>query len=289
MSKCILVAGCGNLACDPDHGLCIVRQQLEAEQGYPEPHRPSTMTVAMQAGAEPRVLHAELPKEAAEAKVDESRVPDRGQYVGLRRPTTGPLPPEPKRQARMDKGRVVITNTPRAGESAEQTAARSPEARAAFKNAVKDSNPKDAIGVLKIALTYVSLPVILEVALGMMEGAFKYGRHNYREAGVRASVYVDATFRHLAAFWEGEDFDPDIQAKCGIDVSHITKAIASLTVLRDSMIRGNWVDDRPPTVAPGWIAKLSRDVETLAKAYPNPVPPVTEIGLRKKTEAVSGR
>jgi hypothetical protein len=159
---------------------------------------------------------------------------------------------------------------------------------------VKDTNPKDAIGVLKVALSYVSLPVILEVALGMMEGGFKYGRHNYREAGVRASVYVDATFRHLALFWEGEDYDPDIFAitadangENGVQVSHITKAIASLTVLRDSMIRGNWVDDRPPAVAPGWLVKLSGDVKKLAKAYPNPVPPVTEIGLSAKKERVS--
>ncbi|SVD92517.1 uncharacterized protein METZ01_LOCUS445371, partial [marine metagenome] len=30
-----------------------------------------------------------------------------------------------------------------------------------------------------------------------MEGAIKYGRHNYRIAGVRASVYIDATIGHL--------------------------------------------------------------------------------------------
>jgi hypothetical protein len=226
---------------------CTARQAQEAEQGYPERDAAYSQ--------EPRVLHADLSREEAERRVDESRVP-------------------PERSI----PRIVERHC---------------DVSSAI-DAVKDTNPKDAIGVLKVALSYVSLPVILEVALGMMEGGFKYGRHNYREAGVRASVYVDATFRHLALFWEGEDYDPDIFAitadangENGVRVSHITKAIASLTVLRDSMIRGNWVDDRPPAVAPGWLVKLSGDVKKLAKAYPNPVPPVTEIGLSAKKERVS--
>jgi hypothetical protein len=33
-------------------------------------------------------------------------------------------------------------------------------------------------------------------------------------------------------------------------LSHIDKAIASLIVLRDSMLQGNWTDDRPPSAAP---------------------------------------
>jgi hypothetical protein len=73
----------------------------------------------------------------------------------------------------------------------------------------------------------------------MMEGAVKYGRHNYRAVGVRSSVYFDAAMRHLGSWWEGENIDPDSQ------LSHIDKAIATLFVLRDSMLQGNLVDDRP--------------------------------------------
>jgi hypothetical protein len=82
--------------------------------------------------------------------------------------------------------------------------------------------------------------VLVEVGLAMLEGAAKYGRHNYRAAGVRASVYVDATFRHLNAWWAGEDIDPDS------GVSHVTKAITSLTVVRDAQFQGKFSDDRPP-------------------------------------------
>lgn len=138
----------------------------------------------------------------------------------------------------------------------------------------KPSNPKDAIAsATKVGLSYISMPVMYEVALGMMEGAMKYGRHNYRVVGVKASVYVDATRRHIDAFWEGEDYDPDSKAR----LSHITKAIASLSVLRDSMIRGNWVDDRPPAVESGWMQRIHAELPKLLAQYPSPVPPYTQV------------
>jgi hypothetical protein len=149
----------------------------------------------------------------------------------------------------------------------------------------KPSNPKDGLGILKVAISCVSLPVLLEVGVGMLEGALKYGRHNYRVVGVRASVYVDATFRHLAAFWEGEDLDPDSAAQ----LSHVTKAITSLTVLRDSMIAGNWVDDRPPVTAPkGWLNALNEKVRALLAQFPTPVPPYIESQYRASLVASGG-
>jgi hypothetical protein len=107
----------------------------------------------------------------------------------------------------------------------------------------KPTNPKDAVGIKKAPLSTVSAAVLAEVGVGMLEGALKYGRHNYRGVGVRASVYYDATIRHLFSWWEGEDTDPDSQ------LSHVTKAICSLVVLRDAMIQGKCEDDRPPRSA----------------------------------------
>ncbi|MCH8137337.1 MAG: hypothetical protein IH926_00005 [Proteobacteria bacterium] len=106
----------------------------------------------------------------------------------------------------------------------------------------KDSNPKDAIGSRKVGLSMIPRPVLYERALAMLGGSLKYARHNYRIAGVRASVYRDATDRHLDAWWEGEDIDEES------GLNHITKAIASLAVMRDAMINGMFVDDRPPKV-----------------------------------------
>lgn len=105
---------------------------------------------------------------------------------------------------------------------------------------IKSTNPKDAIGCRKVPMSVVPAGVLLEVALGMLEGACKYGRHNYRAIGVRASVYYDAAIGHLMDWWEGDDIDADS------DLSHVTKAICSLVVLRDAMLQGKFNDDRPP-------------------------------------------
>jgi len=86
--------------------------------------------------------------------------------------------------------------------------------------------------------------VVMEMALGMMEGGRKYGRHNFRKAGVRASVYYDATTRHLADAFEGTETDKDS------GLPHLVKALSSSHVLLDSMVMGNWVDDRPIRILP---------------------------------------
>ena len=129
----------------------------------------------------------------------------------------------------------------------------------------KETNPKDSIGVLKSPVHYVSAPVVFELGLAMLEGATKYGGHNYRVAGVRASVYYDAARRHIDAFWEGESTDP------ASGLPHIIKAIACLVVLRDGQLMENWVDDRPPRLPSGLDtgrlnAKAKEIIERLAGA-----------------------
>lgn len=127
--------------------------------------------------------------------------------------------------------------------------------------ASKPSNPKDVVGIRKVSLSVLPTPVMWEVSLGMMEGALKYGRHNYRAIGVRASVYYDATQRHLTDWWEGQDIDPASR------LNHITKAISSLTVLRDAMIRDNWEDDRPPATNPQFLVDLNERASELVDQY----------------------
>lgn len=124
----------------------------------------------------------------------------------------------------------------------------------------KLSNPKDMVGSKKAPLSTLPFRVLWRIGLAMLEGALKYGRHNYRAVGVRASVYFDGTQRHLGAWWEGQDNDPDS------GFNHIDKAIASLMVLRDSMLRGNWVDDRPPASADEW-AELNREAARITDMY----------------------
>jgi len=127
-------------------------------------------------------------------------------------------------------------------------------------SSMKDTNPKDAIGCMKSPMSTVPSCVLAEIGVAMLEGSAKYGRHNYRLAGIRASIYFDATMRHLFAWWDaGEDIDPDS------GMSHITKAITSLIVLRDAMINNMCTDDRAPS-CPEFYKELNiKSAEILTK------------------------
>ena len=125
---------------------------------------------------------------------------------------------------------------------------------------VKATNPKDACGVKKVPISGFPVPVILEAGLVKLHGDLKYGRYNWRDAGVRGSVYYDACFRHLAAWWEGEDLDPDS------GVHHLSHAITGLAVLRDAMIHDNWTDDRPKETL-GFVKELNKKAEEMIEKH----------------------
>jgi Domain of unknown function (DUF5664) len=147
----------------------------------------------------------------------------------------------------------------------------------------KPTNPKDALGIKKVPMSTISAPVLAELGVAMLEGAMKYGRHNYRVIGVRGSVYYDAVMRHMLSWWEGEDVDPDS------GLNHITKAIASLVVIRDSMIQGNLVDDRPPPSEEGWINEFNKRVQGLIDKYPNPVKPYVRETTKRENASGNGQ
>lgn len=134
---------------------------------------------------------------------------------------------------------------------------------------LKQSNPKDAVGIRKARwFSYIPLRVMIGVGMAMLEGARKYGRHNYRRIGVRASVYVDAAVcGHLMPWMEGQDIDPES------GLNHLDKAIASLMVLRDAVYQGNMIDDRPPSVADWDELSKASNAATVAiiERYPKPV------------------
>lgn len=131
-------------------------------------------------------------------------------------------------------------------------------------------NPKDAAGRSKPPMSTIPANVLMELGVAMMEGALKYGRHNYRTIPVEASVYYDATMRHLMTWWEGEDID------LASGVSHITKAIASLVVLRDALMQETMKDDRPPKSLV-WFEPLVEQTENLIRKHPESVTPCTEV------------
>jgi hypothetical protein len=105
---------------------------------------------------------------------------------------------------------------------------------------VKPSNPKDSIGAKKAMVGLV--PDIPDEYLAFLEGALKYGRFNWRAAGVRVSIYHDAIRRHLSKFWNGEDADKKTRVK------HLLSIIACCKIMLDAERCGKLEDDRPPKV-----------------------------------------
>lgn len=102
-----------------------------------------------------------------------------------------------------------------------------------------DENPKTAFGAQKTQLQLIPPPALTAEAKAFEEGARKYGAYNWREKNVSSSVYQGATLRHILAWYDGEDNNPET------GVSHLAHARACLGILLDAMANNKLNDDRP--------------------------------------------
>jgi hypothetical protein len=108
------------------------------------------------------------------------------------------------------------------------------------------ANPKQAYGDKKAPLHLVPGSAMVHIAMGLKEGSRKYGAFNWRDTNVEAQTYVGATLRHLMAYVDGEDIDPESGNH------HLSHAMASLAILVDAMESDKLIDNRPvsgPTAA----------------------------------------
>lgn len=110
----------------------------------------------------------------------------------------------------------------------------------AKKNSVsaKPTNPKDMIGSNKLPLHLWPNTATAYGCVAMLNGMLKYGRSNFRAIGVRASIYQDAAKRHIDAWFEGEECDPDD------GVPHLSAALACIAIIIDAKCAGKLNDDR---------------------------------------------
>lgn len=102
-----------------------------------------------------------------------------------------------------------------------------------------DDNPKTKFGVMKAPLHLVPPMAIICLANAFKVGAEKYGAYNWRDKTVSKSVYYGACLRHMLAWWDGEDTDPETGNH------HLDHAMACLAIIRDGESVGNINDDRP--------------------------------------------
>jgi len=100
------------------------------------------------------------------------------------------------------------------------------------------NDPKGAIGATKTPLALIP-PIAMEQTAWVHKlGSAKYGPFNWRDTGVCATTYVAAIMRHLNAWRDGEDLDPES------GISHIAHVACSCNILLDAQNCGMLQDDR---------------------------------------------
>lgn len=128
----------------------------------------------------------------------------------------------------------------------------------------KPSNPKDMIGSDKVPMSLVTGTTKAYLALAHLEGHLKYGLVNWREAGVRASIYLDAIERHFEKFKDGGEW-ADEKTK----VPHLASIMACCSIILDAHLVGKLTDDRPKSnqALPQLIDDLSENVKHLKELF----------------------
>jgi hypothetical protein len=102
-----------------------------------------------------------------------------------------------------------------------------------------DDNPKTVFGEAKPKISDTPTIGIREMGRVFTMGAAKYGRFNWREHTVSSTVYYDAAFRHLAAWFDGEDADPES------GLHHLAHVMACVNIIMDAQANGKLNDNRP--------------------------------------------
>jgi hypothetical protein len=114
-------------------------------------------------------------------------------------------------------------------------------------------NPKDRVACDRLPLDLWPLTATTMASVAMLNGALKYGRANWRRIPVKATVYLAACQRHMAAWLDGEEADEE-------GVPHLASMLASLAIIVDAKAAGTLIDDRP---AAGGYRSLATELTPL--------------------------
>jgi len=103
---------------------------------------------------------------------------------------------------------------------------------------LNNTDPKQAAGSKKTPLGLIPAPAMEEIANVLKLGASKYGEYNWRKTVVSTNTYVHAILRHLNAWRDGEDLDPESAR------SHIAHIAAGCCILLDAKACNTLHDNR---------------------------------------------
>lgn len=101
-----------------------------------------------------------------------------------------------------------------------------------------DTNPKRQYGVASVPLNMWSPLASAYGALGLYNGALKYGKANFANTPVEASIYIAAAMRHLSAWASGQEDDP------ADGVPNLGGVLANIAILLEARAAGMLIDDR---------------------------------------------
>jgi len=101
-----------------------------------------------------------------------------------------------------------------------------------------DKNLKTLAALNKPRMSDVPPIALYALGAAMSDGKDKYGRFNWRETGATSSVFYDAMMRHLADWYNGEDYAGDS------NISHLGHIMASCAIILDSQAQLSLNDDR---------------------------------------------
>jgi hypothetical protein len=103
-------------------------------------------------------------------------------------------------------------------------------------------NPKDLAATRdkKPPLARLEHVADIEIAKALETGAVKYGKKNYHTIPILAEVYGGAIRRHIGAWLDGEDIDPES------GLNHLAHIGANVHVLLAAIHYGQFRDDRGP-------------------------------------------
>jgi hypothetical protein len=120
----------------------------------------------------------------------------------------------------------------------------------------------------KVDLSLIPYTALIEEAKGFMFGEKKYARDNFKE-GLASHRLVAASLRHILAWHEGEDLDPESGA------NHLGHARCCLAMLLECERLGTLQDTR--------FKPKKKEAEKIITAPENSL---TETGLQEEKEKV---
>ena len=107
-----------------------------------------------------------------------------------------------------------------------------------LQSSIAPDDPKGAAGAKKAPMWLLPAHALQQTSWVHKLGSEKYGPYNWRKTSVCATTYISAIMRHLDAWRDGEDNDPES------GVSHIAHVAASCNILLDAQHCGKLNDDR---------------------------------------------